>query len=332
MRRALPGMARPLYLLIAGLVGCNVGNEVDNDGQYAFLPGTNVDDLAPYPLERLLVVEEDAETRRAYVYLFAGDLHGAGVAVQDLRRIALNYNRFQMAFDPPRARYAEDRVPASGEPLELALRDDEEDGGVPDGGLTVELTRLNNAGLGQTGAQRWLNTVTNADHPVRAYFGVIELNGAKLGAFAIEDGKTEIEFESRLVTPKLEVTIEDELLELDYGTLKFVDSLTFDLWQPIKGKEEPHTVVEAAVRMQLPPGAKYAAGKLLVTDAAGKGCWSDEAALGVRLAQLGRRYNEEHGGLMTVHVKRDAIRLDPEQWTDELLGKPVFADYCRDYE
>lgn len=331
----LHGMARPPYLLIAiaaaALLGCNVGNEVDNDGQYTFLSTTHVDDLAPYPLQRLLIVEEDAETRRAYVYLFAGDLHEAGVGVQDLRRIALNYGKYQMAFDPPRSRYAEERVTGRGAPLALMLRDDEQDGGVPDGGQTFELVKLDYPGLGQSGASRWLSSVTSSDYDVRAYFGVLELN-APLGAFVIEDGKTDVEFESRLVTPKIELAIEDELLTVEYGALKFVDSLTFDLWQQIKSKEEPHTVVEAEVRTQLPPGGKYGAGKSLVTDAAGKGCWSDERPLGVRVAQLARRYFDAGGGLVVVHVKLDAVWLKPEEWTEALLAKPVFADYCKNYQ
>jgi hypothetical protein len=343
-------MARPrsllIGLLLATAAGCNVGNDVGNNGQYAFLPRANVDDLAPYPLQHLLVVEDDAETGRAYVYLFAGELPKAAVGLQDLRRIALNYGNYQMAFDPPRARYADERAQARGEPLLLKLdaptpTDDEDGGaddedagtepGIPPGRRTIELARLDDTGLGQSGASRWLSSVASDDYDVRVYFAAIERSGA-LPAFTVKDGATRISFDPQLKTPRLDVTIEDDLLELDYGELAgAADSLTIDLWQQIKAKEEPHAAVEAEVRTLLPPGAKYAASKSLVTDAAGKGCWSDEQALGVRIAQLARRYDEENGGLATVHLKLDAVWLEPEQWT-VLLDKPTFADYCDDYE
>ena len=59
-----------------------------------------------------------------------------------------------------------------------------------------------------------------------------------------------------------------------------------------------------------------------MTDAAGKGCWSDDVPLGVRVAQLARRYGAAHGGTATVHVKLDAVWLEPDVWT-ALLGEPT---------
>jgi hypothetical protein len=303
--------------------GCSEGHEIGNDGRYVFLGGSaNVDDLAPYPLEHLLIVEDDAETRRAYVYLFAGELAKAALGLPDLRRIAQRYGRNEMAFDPPRARYADKPVESRGDPLALEL----------DGGEEIELARLDFAGLTQSGASRWLSSVASGAYHVRAYFAVIERGGDdELTAFAIADGETELAFEPQLNRPELDVHIEGDRLMLDYGELPRADSLTIDLWQQIKTREEPHTAVEAEVRTLLPPGAQYAAGQTLVTDAAGQGCWSDEQPLGVRVAQLARRYDDEGGGSATIHVKLDAIWLEPEVWT-ELLDEPTQAAYCKDYE
>jgi hypothetical protein len=301
---------------------CSEGHEIGNDGQYVFLPAANVDDLAPYPLEHLLIVEDDAETRRAYVYLFAGELGKAALGLPDLRRIAQRYGRYEMAFDPPRARYADEPIESRGAALPLELN----------GGEEIELARLDFAGLTQSGATRWLSSVSSGEYHVRAYFAVIERAAdGELGAFTIADGDTELAFDPQLKTPELDVQIADDLLMLDYGELPRADSLTIDLWQQIEAREEPHTPVEAEVRTLLPPGAAYAAGPRLVTDAAGQGCWSEEQPLGVRVAQLARRYDDEGGGSATIHLKLDAIWLEPEVWT-ELLDEPTAAAYCEDYE
>jgi hypothetical protein len=308
--------------LAVALPGCNEGHEVGNSGEYSFLPGADVDDLAPYSLEHLLIVEDDAETRRAYVYLFAGELAKAALGLPDLRRIALSYGRYEMAFDAPRARYADERVETRGASLSLEL----------DSGQRIELARLDGAGLIQSGASRWLSSVASSDYDVRAYFAVIEREGdSELSAFAIADGETELAFEPELSTPELDVQIEDELLTLDYGELDRADSLTIDLWQQITSREEPHTKVEAEVRTLLPPGAQYAAGVSLVTDAAGQGCWSSEQPLGLRVAQLARRYDDARAGSATIHLKLDAVWLEPEAWTT-LLAEPKTATYCKDYE
>jgi hypothetical protein len=167
---------------------------------------------------------------------------------------------------------------------------------------------------------------------VRAYFAVIQrADGAELSAFSITDGETELAFEPKLTTPELDVQLEDDLLTLDYGELPRADSLTIDLWQQIRAKAEPQTAVEAEVRTLLPPGAQYAAGTTLVTDAAGQGCWSEEQPLGVRVAQLARRHERAGGGSATIHLKLDATWLEPETWT-ALLAEPKRADYCKNYE
>ena len=310
------------WLFASALAGCNEGHQVGNNGAYSFLPGAEVDDLAPYPLEHLLIVEDDAETHRAYVYLFAGELAQAALGLPDLRRIALSYGRYEMAFDAPRARYADERVETRGAALRLEL----------DGGERIELARLDGNGLVQSGASRWLSSVASADYDVRAYFAVIERGeDSELSAFAIADGETELAFDPKLTTPELDVQLEDELLTLDYGELPRADSLTVDLWQQITSREEPHTVVEAELRTLLPPGAQYAAGTGLVTDAAGQGCWSTESSLGLRVAQLARRYDQRGAGSATIHLKLDATWLEPDVWTT-LLAEPTPASYCEDYE
>lgn len=321
MRVARNATALQLALLCAlGCAACSFDNQVGQDGEYAFLPNASTDDLAPYPLQHLLIVEDDAETNRAYVYLFAGELPKAALGLPDLRRIALGYGGFAMAFDAPRSRYLDEIAEARGEPLVLEQED----------GTTTPLARLDNTGLGQSGAARWLSSVSSGDYDVRAYFAAIERDGA-FPPFTVKDGKTTIAFEPQLEEPALDVTIEDDALMLEYGDVPHADSLTFDLWQRIAAKKAPHLETEAEVRTLLPPGAKYGASAPLVTDAAGKGCWSEERPLGVRIAQLARHYSSAHGGLAIIHLKLDATWLDPEQWT-ELLATPKSADYCKDYE
>jgi len=315
------GLVRLALLSCLAIAGCGLDNDVGHSGQYVFLSSSDVVDSEPYPLTHLLIVEDDAETDRAFVYLFAGELGKAGVGLPDLRRIALNYGGFQMAFDPPRARYADEKVDGRGQSLTLQVGDD----------ASAELLRLDDAALVQTGASRWLTSVSSGDYDVRAYFALLEHVG-ELPALRVDDAGATVVLDPQLTTPELSVQIEDDVLSLDYGEVKGADSLRIELWQRIAQREEPHSEVEAEVRTLLPPGAAYATGRSLVTDAAGKGCWSADAELGVRLTQIARHWEpSKNGDSASVHLKLDAQWLAPEDWT-ALLDEPTPATYCDQYE
>ena len=316
------------------LAGCSVGGDVGQDGQYAFLPGSNVVDTTPYPLEHLLLLEEDADAGRSYVYLFSGQLGRAGIGLADIRRITAQSQGFQMAFDTPRARYADEEVPSRGAPVTLRMADD-----------VLELSRLDDAGLPQSGARRWLASTGSGELDVRAYFGVLR-RSLSLVELTIELAEDELTFVPEL-RPALPVaTIDDNVLHLPLASGEDTrrqplraDYLIVDMLQTITPTASadddggvPPAETEAIVRLTLPATAGYEAGAALVTDAAGKGCWSAKEPLAVRVDQVFRRYLERRGGdVAFVHHRFDSTRLAPELWSP-LLMDPKPATYCEGFE
>jgi len=316
------------------LDACSLGGDVGQDGEYVFLPGSHVVDTAAYPLEHLLVVEDDGETGRAYVYLFSGQLGRAGIGLPDVRRTAAQSQGFQMAFDTPRARYADAPVPSRGAPLTLHM-----------GEQSFELARLDDDGLTQSGARRWLGTTTSDEIDVRAYFGVLR-HGAPLAEMVIELGDDELRFVPELTPSTPRATIADEALHVafladDRGELEPLraDSLVVDLWQALtpvgSGDDDagvPAAETEAIVRLTVATDGEYAAGGALITDAAGKGCWSADEPLAVRVDQVFRRYVPRGGGdLAIIHHRFDGTTLTAAQW-GPLLSEPKPATYCEGYE
>jgi hypothetical protein len=86
------------------------------------------------------------------------------------------------------------------------------------------------------------------------------------------------------------------------------------------------------VRTSLPPAAKYEVGRELLTDVAGKGCWSRELPIEARLHQLFRRYQQRaKGDWAVVYERIDRLEISVEDWTAS-LGDPKPSAYCKDFE
>jgi hypothetical protein len=117
------------------------------------------------------------------------------------------------------------------------------------------------------------------------------------------------------------------------------DYLVVDLWQaltPVVSEDAdggvPAAETEAIVRLTVPTDGAYAAGGPLVTDAAGKGCWSAARPLAVRVDQVFRRYvPRRQGDLAIIHHRFDGTVVDAATWTPLLAG-PKPATYCDGYE
>ena len=321
-----------------GLAACSLGGDVSQDGEYAFLPGSHVVDTAAYPLEHLLVIEDDGDTGRAYVYLFSGQLGRAGLGLPDVRRLAVQSQGFQMAFETPRARYADAPVASRGLPLTLRMGDQ-----------SFELARLDDDGLTQSGARRWLSSTDSGDYEVRAYFGVLS-HRAPLTELVIDQEDGELSFTPELTPSMPDATVADEALHVAFlGNDRLerdplhADYLVVDLWQAITpapaagaGDDDagvaPAAETEAIVRLTVPTEGEYAASAPLVTDAAGKGCWSSEQALAVRIDQVFRRYlPRPRGDLAVIHHRFDGTTLEATLWSP-LLAEPKQASYCEGYE
>ena len=98
-------MDRAAAWLIAAFYACGPESGVGQDGEYTFVSTAPVVDSTPYPLHDLVQVEQDDDRGVALVYLFSGELGQAGLGLPDLRRVARQFGRFQMAFDTPRSNF-----------------------------------------------------------------------------------------------------------------------------------------------------------------------------------------------------------------------------------
>jgi hypothetical protein len=318
-------MVNPAFTTLSFLftllgVACGLDNSVGQQGQYTFLPQAPVVDSVLYPLEHLMIVEQDQSQRLALVYLFSGELASAGLGVADLRRVAQAHGRFQMAFDPPRSRYAQAELSGDGAPLVLHV-------GASD---SVPLVGLGDDDLVKSGASRWLGSVSSDDYDVRAYFAAVEYE-QELPALAIELDEGAIEFAPQVAASEPTVTEADGGLMLAYGGAAGADYVLLELWQAIANHETPELPIEAAVRISLAPGIPVLASGAALTDAAGQGCWSLEAPIAFRVTQVARDIGPTAPGPTAfIHHRADAIEIDSAIWT-ALITSPIYPAYCADF-
>lgn len=322
-----------LWAASLGLGACGFGHDVAQDGNYVIVPPTRVTDSAPYPLTSLLYVQRDVKLGQTRLYLFRGDLRTADLGIEDLRRIAAGHGGFQMAFDPERKRFEDDdqdAIDTDNKPITATLGDQ-----------SLALPRLDDDGLKDSGANRWLSSVSSADYHVIAHFGVIDSDEA---LSAIKVSRAGIDYEPNAVDPELSFVRDEEKIALEYQSE--ADYVVIELAQPItekpeeaddndgdgeEGEAEPKTI-DALVRTTLEPGTAYAVTPPLLTDVAGKGCWSRERTIEARLHQISRRYQmQARGDWAVVYERIDSLDVSVEDWTP-LLGDPKPATYCEDYE
>ena len=308
-----------LAVLLIAAAACGFGHDVEQDGEYALVPTSQVTDSAPYPLDRLLIVEEDVSLGQTRIYLFTGELARAGLGLEDLGRIQLRHGRFQMAFDPPRERIDANDVQTRNRPLRARAGD-----------RTIELKRLDDTGLRASGASRYLAYALSSDYDVAAYFGALDA----LEAFGIE--QRDLEFAPSIGDPGLASSDDGDELAVDYDAN--ADYVVMELIQPIQRRDREDTIqdesetLEALVRISLAPDAEFRAGRTLVTDVAGQGCWSPDQTIQARLTQVGRRYQQQRDrAWASVHLRIDAIEIGVDRWT-RLLDAPEPATYCEDFQ
>jgi hypothetical protein len=307
-------MRRAHFLWLSLVCACGFGHDVEQDGQYAIVPGTRVDDGAFYPLDRLLIIEQDLRVGQTRLYYFTGELHAADLGLEDVRRIGTRHGGFQIAFDAPREFIEPAKVEGHGRSQHLHA-----------GGDDIELLRLDNDGLTDSGALRFLTSVSSSDYDVAAYFGVIDREGP-LDELSIDD--TDIRYQPHTPSPELGIKTEDDQLALDYRVA--ADYLVVELSQPIESHEDERKL-DALVRTSLAPGSPYVLTPALLTDVTGQGCWSREHSLELRLHQVVRAYTPAAHSWAVIHERIDVHELAPETWSS-LLGEPKPPAYCSEFE
>lgn len=321
MRRSL---ARHAFLCAAAAVaasiyGCGPDSGVGQDGEYVFVSTAPGVDSTPYPLHDLVQVEQDDDRGLALVYLFSGELGQAGLGLPDLRRVARQFGRFQMAFDTPRGSFARGAL-TSPTTLDLALAD----------GRQRKLHQLDDDTLRLTGSSRYLASTRSDDYDVRAYFAAVEYSG-DLPDFSIAAPTTKLEVPAAPAATELAVTIEDETLTLDYGTPS-ADYLIVDLIQIIHARAKPNDAIEALVRISIPASTKYQVGTTLIDSAANQGCWSTERPLQLRVTQIARAYTQHPGAdSALIQQRARSITIDPKTWSPLVIEHQP-APYCTNYD
>jgi hypothetical protein len=322
-------MLRPLSIALAlSVAACGFGNDVGQTGGYEIARGTRVTDSALYPLRSFLVVEQDARVKQLRVYCFTGDLRRADVGLEDLRRIALRFGGFAMAFDAPqeRVQITEDSdagvedadagpIAGHGAPLEARV-----------GEQTLMLVKLDDKGLFRSGASRYLTAVRTSEYVVNAYVGVLDAQET-VPKIAIES--LGIEYASALESAQPGLVRTDALLGFSYVTR--ADYLMFELAQTQRRKADKSRV-DALVRTLVQPGGSYALSPALLTNVAAQGCWSREGPIEGRVRQVARSYQQRFDGDWAVSFERiEVVSIPSEEWT-ALLGEPRPLGYCENFE
>jgi hypothetical protein len=305
--------------LILGVccAACGFGRDVQQSGSYESVPSTYVTDSALYPLEKLLIVEQDTLVGQTRFYLFQGDLRAADLGFQDLRRIAAQFGGFSMAFERPRAHV--DALEEGDAALNAQL-----------GEHDFPLQRLADDALDATQARRYLASVSTTDYKIAAYFGATD-DADTLPALTID--ALGIQFDPNLASSEPELMPGDARFEVAYES--DADYLEFELAQAITPRDPAATVtaVDALVRTTLAPGARYVVSTRLLTNVAGQGCWSRERPIQARVRQIARRYERQAGSdWAVIHQRTDGVELDPGTWTALLAGDIVPVSYCDAYE
>lgn len=331
----MPGRRMQLMaalLASCSLAACGFGNDVEQSGNYVFVPPTPVTDSAPYPLASLLYVQRDVGRGETRLYLFRGELRKADLGLEDLRRIAASHGGFQMSFDNPQPSFdSSEPIDSAGTRIPARV-----------GGRALPLSKLDNDTLYSTQTSRWLANVATSDYDVSAYFGVMAGSPPE----RIEVSRFGIDYTPRDFIPSLATKLDEEAETFSLEYVSDADYVVIELVQPITEKpeeaddktgdgEEPEAKprkLDALVRTSLAPGTAYVVSKPLMTDVTGQGCWSREKPLEARLHQVARRYQPHKGGDWAIVYERiDSRVVDVAQWT-ALLGEPKPQTYCEDYQ
>jgi hypothetical protein len=322
-------MRRQVGIALAlGVAACGFGRGVGQSGAYENVPSTHVTDTAVYPLQSLLIIEHDQRVQQARIYVFRGNLRAADVGLEDLRRVALRFGAFVMAFDAPQGRVAvSDELDAGVEDADAGpIVGHAEPLSARVGDQAVTLVRLDDKTLFRSGASRYLTGVRTTEYEVAAYFGVVpapdvwpEVTIDKLGiAFAGAPG-----------TAQPELVRTPTLIGLSYTTT--ADYLVVELVQSQRRKLDGSRV-DALVRTALAPGVAYALSPRLLTDVAGQGCWSRERPVEARVRQIARSYQQQPRGDWAVSYERiEVVPIATDDWT-ALLGELRAPAYCSDLD
>ena len=315
-----------MFLFIGG---CGLQSLSEHSGSYTFSPSPDTVDSNLYPLKHLIIIEENELTDQTLFYLFSGELAGANLGLRDLNHIAERFGPpANIQFKLPLEIFTSQPIEIEGTTVELNHSDETK---------LADLIELNNDGLFQSGASRWLRSTTQG---VATYFGFFQsplwTDSLSLSATAPGDSDYDNLEIQRLVSAATELTVtpdgEDHPADLlvTWQTASPSDYVTVDLLQTVTDIES-ELPVEVTVITSMEAEPPYRATWALIDEAFGKCCWSTARTLSARLTQISRAYvPREAGDWALIHRTIQAVNIPSENWTDQISSLEL-EDYCSAY-
>ena len=166
---------------------------------------------------------------------------------------------------------------------------------------------------------------------VQAWFGTYTTNEVS-GPVTFDLGTETITLQSPLGLPTFTITPEDERIAMSSGSLTGLDYRMMELYQTGTSIEDG-TPREFTVATSLAPEDEYFASHLLIEDAFGKGCWSTEKSLKLRITQVARRYyNSKSEPWAVIYRKINSRNLAPDDWLPTFnIENTETSSYCDGY-
>ncbi len=309
--------------LLSLTISCGIQSNSDHRGSYIFSSAAETVDTGRYPIDHLIIVDEDGRSGLTLIYLFSGDLAGANVGVRDLRHIASQ-------FGPPAS--IEFQLPLAfftGQPIEEAGRSI----GLSSGETSIgTMIQLNDDGLFQSGASRWLRSTSQGVATYFTYFesaqwsGPLNLDGFTDLAISPRFGEV-----SNLSAARDTSDDNTDGLVVSWETQEVSDYVTVELLQTVTDIET-EVPVEVSIATSMVDASPYQASPELIAEAHEKCCWATTHSLWARLTQIGRFYSEPGGNnIMVVHRRSTLASIESADWTDHITSDAQ-PSYCDAYQ
>ena len=308
-----------LILVLSQSLSCGLQSSSEHYGNYTFRAESDTVDTFRYPLDHLLVIDQDGASGLTLVYLFSGDLAGANLGMRDLEHISDEFGPpADIEFQLPLSFFASQPIEAEGRSITISSGDAE----------LTSLDQMSDDGLFQSGASRWLRSTSQG---VATYFGYFESNlwsgNLTLGGF-----------DSLSIDPLVTLATNLSVTQTEVGSLNVSwdsqspgDYVAVELMQTVTDIETDVPVEVSVLTTQAPEPSTYEASTDLIGEAHEKCCWDANKTLSARLTQIGRLYiNGPSGAVAVIHRSNTSEAVASEDWTDHIRTTEQ-PDYCDAY-
>ena len=309
-----------LLLALTGSISCGLQSNSEHYGSYTFDSQSETVDTARYALDHLIVFDQDEVSGLTLVYLFSGDLAGADLGLRDLEHISDQFGPpASIEFQLPLSFFTSQPIEVDGRSIALSSGDTS----------LTNLAQLNDDGLFQSGASRWLRSTSQG---VATYFGFFET--ALWGDNLTLQGFDELSIGPLLtLATNLNVaSTDDNNLSVSWDTPAPGDYVAVELMQTVTDIETDVPVEVSVLTTQAPQPPSYEATTDLIAEAHEKCCWDAAKNLSARLTQTGRLYiSGPSGAIAVIHRANTSQSIDAADWVDQIRAteQPSYCDAYR---